>query len=72
LLDVDLGGHAGLLQPRAGLLDRQRQMAQRVGHPLRVGQVQLGDVPQQVAHALVPGEDVDLQRLGRMRPGLIA
>ena len=55
LLDVDPGGHPGLLQPRAGLLDRQRQVAQGVGDPLRVGQVQLGHVPQQVRRRFRPG-----------------
>ena len=46
-------------------------MTQRVGHPLGVRHVQLRDVAEQMGHAFVPGEDVHLQRLGGMRPGLV-
>ena len=72
LLDVGMRRHAGLLQPRAGLLDRQGQVAEGLGDSFRVRRIQLGHVTQQMRDALVPGEHVHLEWLGGMGPGLIA
>ena len=74
---ADLGdvlgrGHAGRGQPRARLLDRQRQVAELLGHQRGVVDRQRLDPALQVVERLGPGEHVDRHRLGQLRPGRVA
>ncbi|NYD44945.1 hypothetical protein BJY14_000928 [Actinomadura luteofluorescens] len=71
-LEVLVDRHAGLGEPDSGLGDRQRKVAEHLGELVRLGVGELGPAEAEQGLALLPGEDVDLQGAGDLRPLLVA